>query len=150
MVFGYMQLPTLLGVGKINVKVQLPATGGLYRFGNVTFRGVEVGKVTDVKLTPGGAEATLTLDTSPKIPSDLQASVLSVSAVGEQYVDLRPRPTPDRTWRTARVIAMKDTTIPQAVGPMLDQASKLVDEHPQGTHQRSAGRVVQGVQRRRL
>ncbi len=54
MVFGYMQVPTLLGVGKITVKLQLPATGGLYRFGNVTYRGVEIGKVTDVKLTTGG------------------------------------------------------------------------------------------------
>ena len=51
MIFAYMQVPTLLGVGKINVKLQLPRTGGLYRFGNVTYRGVQVGKVTDVKLT---------------------------------------------------------------------------------------------------
>ena len=91
MVFAYMQVPTLLGVGRITVKLELPAAGGLYRFGNVTYRGVQIGKVTDVKLTENGAEATLSLDTSPKIPADLQAEVRSVSAVGEQYVDLRPR-----------------------------------------------------------
>ncbi len=130
MIFGYMQVPTLLGVGKINVKLQLPSTGGLYRFGNVTYRGVEVGKVTDVKLTPVGAEATLTLNTSPKIPSDLQASVLSVSAVGEQYVDLLPRTDSGPYLEDGSVIAMKDTTIPQAVGPMLDQAGKLIESIP--------------------
>ena len=91
MLFAYMQVPTLLGIGRINVNLELPAAGGLYRFSNVTYRGVQVGKVTDVKLTETGAEATLTLDTSPKIPADLQADVRSVSAVGEQYVDLRPR-----------------------------------------------------------
>ena len=65
MVFTYMQVPTLLGIGRINVTLQLPSTGGLYRFSNVTYRGVQVGKVTEVKLTETGAEATLTLDTSP-------------------------------------------------------------------------------------
>src|SRR6185437_13101303 len=51
MLFTYMQVPTLLGLGRINVTMQLPAAGGLYNFANVTYRGVEVGKVTDVKLT---------------------------------------------------------------------------------------------------
>ena len=91
MVFVYMQAPTLLGIGRITVKLELPATGGLYRSANVTYRGVQVGKVTAVALTADGAEATLSLGTSPKIPADLQAEVRSVSAVGEQYVDLRPR-----------------------------------------------------------
>jgi phospholipid/cholesterol/gamma-HCH transport system substrate-binding protein len=132
MVFGYMQVPTLLGIGRITVKLELPATGGLYRFSNVTYRGVQVGKVTGVELTDAGAEATLRLDTSPKIPADLQAEVLSVSAVGEQYVDLRPRTDAGPYLQDGSVIAMDDTTIPQAVGPMLDQVSTLVDSIPEG------------------
>jgi phospholipid/cholesterol/gamma-HCH transport system substrate-binding protein len=132
MIFGYMQVPTLLGIGRITVKLELPATGGLYRFSNVTYRGVQVGKVTGVELTETGAEATLRLDTSPKIPADLQAEVLSVSAVGEQYVDLRPRTESGPYLQDGSVIAMDDTTIPQAVGPMLDQVSALVDSIPEG------------------
>jgi phospholipid/cholesterol/gamma-HCH transport system substrate-binding protein len=130
MLFGYMQVPTLLGLGRIDVKLELPATGGLYRFSNVTYRGVGVGKVTDVRLTDKGAEATLTLDTSPKIPKDLQADVLSVSAVGEQYVDLRPRTDSGPFLTDGSVISVQDTTIPQAVGPMLDQLSTLVGSFP--------------------
>src|ERR1700686_296247 len=80
MIFGYMQAPPLLGGGRITVKLELPATGGLYRFSNVTYRGVQVGKVTAVALTPNGTKATLSLGTSPKIPANLQADVLSVSA----------------------------------------------------------------------
>ncbi|HXO48817.1 MAG TPA: MlaD family protein, partial [Mycobacterium sp.] len=87
----YVQAPTLLGIGRMTVTLELPATGGLYRFSNVTYRGVQVGKVTAVSLTAKGAKATLSLGTSPKIPANLQADVLSVSAVGEQFVDLRPR-----------------------------------------------------------
>ncbi|HET6736205.1 MAG TPA: mammalian cell entry protein, partial [Mycobacterium sp.] len=37
MVFGYMQVPTLLGIGRITVTLELPAAGGLYRFSNVTY-----------------------------------------------------------------------------------------------------------------
>src|SRR6476619_3499085 len=86
----YIQAPTLLGIGRLTVTLELPAAGGLYRFSNVTYRGVQIGKVKSVSLTENGAEAVMSLDTSPKIPADLEAHVLSVSAIGEQYVDLRP------------------------------------------------------------
>ena len=126
----YVQAPTLLGIGRMTVTLELPATGGLYRFSNVTYRGVQVGKVTAVSLTAKGAKATLSLGTSPKIPANLQADVLSVSAVGEQYVDLRPRTDSAPYLHNGSVIAMHDTTIPQAVGPMLDQVSALVKSLP--------------------
>ncbi|WP_156746621.1 MlaD family protein, partial [Mycobacterium sp. E1715] len=69
MIVEYLQVPTLLGVGRMRVTLELPGTGGLYRFSNVTYRGVEVGKVTDVRPTRAGAEATLSLNTSPQIPA---------------------------------------------------------------------------------
>lgn len=68
MVLFYIQAPTLLGIGRMTVTLELPATGGLYRFSNVTYRGVQLGKVTAVGLTPTGAKATLSLSTSPKSP----------------------------------------------------------------------------------
>lgn len=130
MVLGYMQLPTLLGIGRMEVKMELPRTGGLYRFSNVTYRGVQIGKVTRVQANRSGVEATLSLDTSPKIPADLVARVLSVSAVGEQYVDLQPRTDSGPYLGDGSVIAEKDTTVPQQVGPMLDQVNALLDSIP--------------------
>jgi phospholipid/cholesterol/gamma-HCH transport system substrate-binding protein len=130
MVLSYIQAPTLLGAGKITVTLELPGAGGLYRFSNVTYRGVQMGKVTAVALTDTGAKATLSLNTSPKIPANLQAEVRSVSAVGEQYVDLRPRTNSGPYLRDGSVITVQDTTIPQQVGPMLDQVSALVNSIP--------------------
>jgi phospholipid/cholesterol/gamma-HCH transport system substrate-binding protein len=130
MVIFYIQLPTLLGIGRMTVTLELPATGGLYRFSNVTYRGVQVGKVTGVTLTANGAKATLSLGSSPKIPANLHADVLSVSAVGEQYVDLRPRTDSGPFLHNGSVIAKRDTTIPQAVGPMLDQLNALIKSLP--------------------
>jgi virulence factor Mce-like protein len=130
MLFAYMQVPTLLGVGRLTVKLELPSSGGLYRFSNVTYRGVQIGRVTGVALTEKGAEATMSLDTSPKIPADLEAEVRSVSAVGEQYVDLRPRTDSGPYLEDGSVISVQNTKIPQQVGPMLDQVSSLVKSIP--------------------
>jgi phospholipid/cholesterol/gamma-HCH transport system substrate-binding protein len=130
MVFEYMQVPTLLGIGRLTVKLELPDTGGLYRFSNVTYRGVQIGKVTAVGPTSSGAEATLSIDTSPKIPADVHAAVRSMSAVGEQYVDLVPRSESPPYLRDGSVITATNTSIPQPVGPMLDRLSALVKSIP--------------------
>lgn len=132
MVFAYMQVPTLLGIGKITVTLELPSSGGLYRFANVTYRGVQVGKVTEMDVSRTRATATLRLDTSPKIPADLQAEVRSVSAVGEQYVELLPRTDSPPYLEDGSVIAMADTTIPQPVSPMLEQVNTLIASIPKG------------------
>jgi virulence factor Mce-like protein len=132
MALGYMQIPTLLGIGHLTVKLELPASGGLYRFSNVTYRGVEVGKVTEVEAIDGNhVEATLSLNKSPRIPSALTAQVRSMSAVGEQYVDLQPRDESGPYLQDGSVIPLKDTVIPQQVGPMLDQLNSLVGSIPQ-------------------
>ena len=130
MLLVYMKAPTLLNINRLIVKMELPSTGGLYKFSNVTYRGMQIGKVTEVHATRSGAEATLSLDTSPNIPADLQASVLSVSAVGEQYVDLLPRTDSAPYLQDGAVIPAKNTKLPQAVGPMLDQVSALLDSIP--------------------
>lgn len=132
MAFVYMQAPVLLGLGRITVTLQAPATGGLYQFSNVTYRGIEVGKVTDIRPTRDGAEVTMSLKTSPKIPADLDAKVLSVSAVGEQYVDLLPRTDSGPYLADGAVIVADHSALPQPVGPMLDQMNDLVGSIPTG------------------
>lgn len=131
MLTGYMQVPTLLGIGRITVKLELPSAGGLYRFSNVTYRGVEVGTVTDVTTVDGRhVEATLSLATSPKIPANLQAKVRNASAVGEQYVDLQPPNDAPPYLHDGSVIGMGQTRIPEPVGPMLDRLNLLVESIP--------------------
>ncbi|WP_445165517.1 MCE family protein [Mycolicibacterium sp. Dal123E01] len=130
MVMVYMQAPTLLGIGRITVKLELPRTGGLYQFSNVTYRGVQLGRVTEVVPTRTGAVATLSLASNPKVPADLQARVLSVSAVGEQYVDLVPHTDSGPYLQDGAVIPVKNATVPQAVGPMLDQTNTLLKSIP--------------------
>jgi phospholipid/cholesterol/gamma-HCH transport system substrate-binding protein len=113
------------------VTVKLAATGGLYPTANVTYRGTTVGKVTDVELTPEGVDAKLSIDSGYQIPTDVDADVKSVSAIGEQYVDLVPAGTPantphDGNLHDGSVIPVNRTALPQDVGAMLDQADRLL------------------------
>ena len=127
----YLQAPTMLGIGRINVKLELPASGGLYKYSNVTYRGIQVGKVTDLEVVDGRrVVATMSLPTSPKIPADLIARVRSVSAVGEQYVDLQPAHDAPPYLRDGSVIDVARTAVPEPVGPMLDQLDALVGSIP--------------------
>ena len=57
MIFGYINVPALIGVGQYTVTVQLPRAGGLYENGNVTYRGTEVGRIAGVHLTDTGVDA---------------------------------------------------------------------------------------------
>ena len=65
-----------------------PPRAGCTRLSNVTYRGVTIGMVTGVEPTERGVQATLSIDNRFKIPVDAWANVHSVSAVGEQYIDL--------------------------------------------------------------
>lgn len=57
----------------------------------MTYRGVAVGRVESVGLNPNGVTAAMRLNSGTAIPSNVTATVKSVSAVGEQYIDLVPR-----------------------------------------------------------
>ncbi|GGN84312.1 MCE family protein [Nocardia rhizosphaerihabitans] len=123
----YLQVPAMFGIGRYAVTVQLAATGGLYPTANVSYRGQNIGKVEGVRLTTAGVEADLSIDSDYKVPADSSAWVRSVSAIGEQYVDLVPTEQPsDKHLRDGSVIPEQRTHLPQDVGAMLDQADKLL------------------------
>lgn len=124
----YVKLPAAFGIGVYGVTVQLSATGGLYEHANVSYRGMNVGKVKEVRLTPEGVDAELTVDSDQKIPSDVTAVVRSVSAIGEQYVDLVPVPDPQGgNLSDGSVIPVERTKLPQDVGTLLDQTDRLLN-----------------------
>src|SRR5947209_475471 len=71
----YLRVPSLVGIGRYNLQAELPASGGLYPTANVTYRGITIGKVTEVEPTkadpkdPGkGVLATMSIDSDYKIP----------------------------------------------------------------------------------
>jgi phospholipid/cholesterol/gamma-HCH transport system substrate-binding protein len=124
MVFGYMRLPALLGIGQYRVTVELPESGGLYPRGNVTYRGTQVGIVKSVNVTDTGVAAELSLDSGIKIPADVEAEVHSQSAVGELYVTLLPRSGEGPVLRDGDVIPQDRTRVPTDVNKVLDATNR--------------------------
>jgi phospholipid/cholesterol/gamma-HCH transport system substrate-binding protein len=120
----FMKLPAkIYGVGRYTDTVELHRTGGLYSGGNVTYRGTEIGRVQDVRLTQTGVEAELSLKSGIDVPSDLVAEVHSQSAIGEQYVALLPRTGEARPLRDGDVIPLADTSVPPDVNTLLADAN---------------------------
>ena len=128
----FMKLPAKwFGVGRYTVTMDLPQTGGLYSSSNVTYRGTEVGRVESVHLTNTGVEAVLSLKSGIDIPSDLTAQVHSQSAIGEQYVDLRPRNGTSPPLKNGDVIPLADTTVPPDINAVLAAANTGLQAVPQ-------------------
>ncbi len=132
MVFHYINVPAMLfGVGHYKVSLDLPRAAGLYPQANVTYRGTQVGRVTSVDLTSTGVRAQLLLNATVPIPSTLQASVHSQSAIGEQYVELRPRDAGAPPLRDGDVIRAADTTVPPDIDTLLDATNTGLAAIPQ-------------------
>ena len=135
MAFNFMKLPaTLFGIGEYNVTVDLPQSGGLYQTSVVTYRGTDVGQVESVDVIATGVRAVLTLRSGVKVPSDVQASVHSRSAIGEQYIELTPLPGKDgehsRPLRAGDVIPAGRVDVPVDVGHLLDITNRALQAIP--------------------
>ncbi|MFT3901101.1 MAG: MlaD family protein [Gordonia sp. (in: high G+C Gram-positive bacteria)] len=121
----YIRIPQMLGVGVYRVNLDLPTTGGIYKNANVSYRGVDVGKVEAVQLTDEGVRARLVINSGAKIPANSKAGIRSVSAVGEQFVVFTPPgdPSSDSLHNNATVTS---DDVPVEISTMLDQADQLL------------------------
>ncbi|MFI5909187.1 MCE family protein [Dactylosporangium sp. NPDC051541] len=115
----------LLGRGT-TVYADLAQAGGLFANAPVTYRGVPVGRVESVTLHDGGARARLHLDDGVLVPAGTRAIVGQRSAVGEQFLDLRPDGDAGPYLRDGSVIPASRTGIPLAPETLLANLDALV------------------------
>ncbi|WP_371483013.1 MlaD family protein [Kitasatospora sp. NBC_00315] len=128
----YADLGRYVGLrGYYVVQVELPETGGLFEHADVTYRGVSVGRVGPITLTADGVRAELRIDDSaPRIPARLQAVVADLSAVGEQYIDLRPSTDEGPYLGDGSTVEAKDTRTPAPVTDLLTSVDRLTTSVP--------------------
>jgi phospholipid/cholesterol/gamma-HCH transport system substrate-binding protein len=108
------------------VYADLAAAGGLFTNASVSYRGVPVGRVTGLTLHDRGARATLRLDRRVRVPAQLHAIVADRSAVGEQYLDLRPDTDAGPYLHAGSVIPRERTGVPLAPEALLANLDALV------------------------
>jgi len=122
----YAGLDRLFGAGGYVVRLQLSDGGGLFTNSEVTYRGVAVGRVGELRLTDTGMEADLIIkDSAEPIPVNSQAVVANRSAVGEQYVDLQPRTGTGPFLGDGSVIPRESTRLPLPVQDLLANLNSL-------------------------
>nr|WP_042186225.1 MCE family protein [Kibdelosporangium sp. MJ126-NF4]CEL17152.1 MCE-family protein Mce1F [Kibdelosporangium sp. MJ126-NF4]CTQ91619.1 MCE-family protein Mce1F [Kibdelosporangium sp. MJ126-NF4] len=126
----YAGLDRLFGASGYVVTVQLPDSGGIFTNAEVTYRGVTVGRVGELHLVDRGVNVDLVLESGSTIPADTKAVVANRSAIGEQYVDLRPTRDGEPYLANGSVIAQDRTSIPPATDTMLSNLDSLVRSVP--------------------
>jgi phospholipid/cholesterol/gamma-HCH transport system substrate-binding protein len=129
--FRYAGFGNLLGSTTYPVRMQLADSGGIFSGADVTYRGVSVGRVGDLTLTPSGVDVELRIERdAPEIPADLDAAVRNLSAIGEQYVDLQPRTDGGETLTDGSVIPVDRTVVPVPVEELVAGVDDLARSVP--------------------
>ena len=125
--FNYVGLDRALFGNGYEVAADFRDSGGIFVNAEVTNRGVAVGRVTDMVLVDDGVRVVLTIEPGAEpIPADAEAVVATRSAVGEQYVDLRPQSDGGPFLGDGSVIPQSRTDIPVPVEQMLLSIDGLV------------------------
>ncbi|WP_245922382.1 MCE family protein [Nocardia nova] len=117
-------------IGTYRVTAHFADGAGLYKNALVTYRGSDVGIVRSISLSDDGIAVELQLKSDKPIPADTAAAIKSVSAVGEQYVDLTPSSSNGPHLREGSVIPLEHTTIPTSAATLLDDVDRLLQVVP--------------------
>jgi phospholipid/cholesterol/gamma-HCH transport system substrate-binding protein len=127
----YAGLDRLLWPTGYRVTARFADSGGIFTNAEVTYRGVTVGRVTELRLSDDGIDVVLNIgDSAPPIPASASAVVANRSAVGEQYVDLVPRSAAGPYLADGSVIPRARTSLPSTPEALLSNVDSLVTSVP--------------------
>jgi len=124
----YARLDRLVFDESYNVVGHFTESGGIFTGAEVSYRGVTVGRVSDMKLTDKGVDVVMSIEKDHKdIPEDSKAVVANRSAVGEQFVDLQPESKQGPYLEDGSDIPTAMTETPIETTKLLSDLSTTVD-----------------------
>ena len=104
------------------ITIELPESGGLLPNQDVTLRGVRVGKVERLDITPSGVKAVVNVSSAVSIPKTSDVRVSGLSAAGEQYVDFIADSDEGPFLSDGSVIGLGKATVPVTLAQLLADA----------------------------
>lgn len=116
----------VLGRG-ITVHATLPTSGGLFEGSEVTYRGVKIGKISQMSTTKDGLEIDMALKDGTELPLDSPMFVHNLSAVGEQYLDFEPPDDDPPYAKNGSTIAGSIKSLPVDEADLLVQLDSFVN-----------------------
>lgn len=127
----YARLDHLVGIGQYTVHMNLEESGGIFPNAEVSYRGVPVGRVGEMRVTPEGLVVDLKLDSSgPEIPESTRAVVANRSAIGEQFVDFQPESESGPFLTDGSTISADQTSTPVPIEDLFGSVSALTGSIP--------------------
>ena len=120
-------LPTVFG-STYYIYGIFPAAGGVATNQEVSYRGVQVGRVGRMTLTTDAVKIEMIINSKFKIPKDgTRAQVQFKSAVGEQFIDLLPTTATGAVFRSGDIIPEQLTSIPLQIEDLLKEFSSVLN-----------------------
>lgn len=131
-----------------SVVADFKSTGGVFTNQEVAYRGVVIGQVGKLELNDNdGVDIELRIDPvwENEIPADVEATILSKSAVGEQFVNLTPRSGAGEMLADGDRITRENTKLPVDFQKLLTSLDLVVGDIPVGRTSRLVGNLAGGL-----
>lgn len=120
-------LPTVFG-DSYSIYAVFPEAGGVFTNQEVTYRGVQVGRVGTMTLTEDAVRIELQIEQRFQIPSsDTTARIMYKSAVGEQFVNLIPKKATQPFFADGDTIPIERTSIPVQSEDLLRELNAVLE-----------------------
>jgi phospholipid/cholesterol/gamma-HCH transport system substrate-binding protein len=123
----YVGLYDRVAGGQYVVSADFAESGGIFVGSEVSYRGVQVGRVERLRLSPDGVLVDARIRRGVEIPRDTIAVVENRSAVGEQYLDFQPRSDGGDTLDDGDLIPRRDTRYPLRVDTLLQDFDRTIE-----------------------
>lgn len=104
------------------ITIELPESAGLLPNQDVTLRGVRVGRVERLNITPAGVSAVVKVNSAVSIPKSSDVRVSGLSPAGEQYIDFTADTADGPYLADGSVIGLGKATVPVSLAQLLADA----------------------------
>jgi virulence factor Mce-like protein len=106
----------------LSITIELPDSAGLLPNQDVTLRGVPIGRVERLDITPTGVNAVVNVNSTVPIPQSSEVRVSGLSPAGEQYIDFAAESDAGPYLGDGAVIAAGRATVPVSLAELLANA----------------------------
>ncbi|WP_406689978.1 MCE family protein [Saccharopolyspora sp. ID03-671] len=110
-----------------HVTVRMPEASGITRDSLVTFRGVEIGAVTGVRIEDAGVSVLVAIDSSARVPASARAVIAMDTPMALQHLDLRADTDAGPFLRDGSVIQPERTARPLPLETLLTDFTAISD-----------------------
>jgi virulence factor Mce-like protein len=110
------------------ITIELPNSAGLLPNQDVTLRGVAIGRVERLDITPAGVNAVVDVDSTAPIPVSSAVRVSGLSPAGEQYVDFSAPSDAGPYLTDGSVVEQGKATVPVSLAKLLADADGALSQ----------------------